>query len=156
MPKAARLNNTPRRTASLRKTSPAGSTHPIADPIFAAIAAHRASVETTDRNERLLAARRDGDWRPTHAALVAEHAAAKAMVDTAPRTRAGLRALERHLRDDAGNGALHFIQPDVTIDELAHICGLCKRDGISLSEVTKRWVVDGFIAKRAAEIAAEG
>jgi hypothetical protein len=43
MPKAAKKNSTPRRTASLRKTSPAGApARPIADdPIFAAIENHR-------------------------------------------------------------------------------------------------------------------
>jgi hypothetical protein len=42
MPKAAKTNSTPRRTASLRKTSPAGApARPIVDPIFAAIENHQ-------------------------------------------------------------------------------------------------------------------
>jgi hypothetical protein len=40
MPKAAKKNSTLRRTASLRKTSPAGAPRQIADPIFAAIENH--------------------------------------------------------------------------------------------------------------------
>jgi hypothetical protein len=34
------------------------------------------------------------------AALWAEHAAAKALIETAPTTRAGLRTLESYLRED--------------------------------------------------------
>ena len=69
------------------------------DPIFAAIDTHRETVGNADRaNERLTAAGPDGDWRPTHAALVAEIAAAKALIGTAPTTHAGLRALEEYLR----------------------------------------------------------
>jgi hypothetical protein len=89
---------------------------PAIDPIFAAIAEHQASIQKTDRaNDRLAAAGPDGDWRPVHAALVAEMAAARVLIETAPTTHAGLRALEEYLRrnDHVSRG----IERTVTTDD---------------------------------------
>jgi hypothetical protein len=95
-------------------TPKADELNTMPDPIFAAIAEHQASIQNADReNERLEAADPDGDWRPTHAALMAEGAAAKALIETPPTTRAGLRALEDHLREDRNHGAM--LHP-------AHVC----------------------------------
>jgi hypothetical protein len=114
-----------------------------ADPIFAAMDAHRDRMDVTDRaNERLAAAGPDGDSRPMQAALWAEHAAAKALIETAPTTRAGLRALESYLREDRNNNARMGIQMTGTME----------------SGRTYTWSsggpesVDWLIAKRAAEI----
>jgi hypothetical protein len=76
------------------------------------------------------------------AALWAEHAAAKALIETAPTTRAGLRALESYLREDRNNNARMGIQMTGTME----------------SGRTYTWSsggpesVDWLIAKRAAEI----
>jgi hypothetical protein len=113
------------------------------DPILAAIAEHRASVQKTDRaNETLLAAGPDGDWRPTHAALVAENAAARVLIGTAPTTHAGLRALEEYLRrnDQVSRG----IERTVTTD-----------DGYTYTISGTPECVDWLVAQRAAEIATE-
>src|SRR5258708_33056223 len=62
-----------------------------ADQIYAAIAEHQASIQKADRaSETLAAAGPDGDWRPTHAALVAEGRAAGALTETAPTARPGV------------------------------------------------------------------
>jgi hypothetical protein len=47
--------------------------------------------------------------------------AAKALVDTAPTTPAGLRALEVHLREEDSRLALNFIERPVMIDG-RHAC----------------------------------
>ena len=76
------------------------------------------------------------------AALWAELAAAKALIETAPTTRAGLRALESYLRKDRNNNARMGIQMTGTME----------------SGRTYTWSsggpesVDWLIAKRAAEI----
>jgi hypothetical protein len=101
MPKAAKKNSTPRRTASLRKTSPAESAkRPIvADPIFAAIENHK----KLDRAWHDLAAaldeagaravkQRDVD----RASDAAENAAWK-MARTKPSTAAGASALLEYI-----------------------------------------------------------
>jgi hypothetical protein len=110
-----------------------------ADPIFASIAEHQASIQKTDRaSETLAAAGPEGDWRPTHAALVAWGAAATALIETAPTTRAGLRALAAHLRDEERNrGAL-----------LLYIRRPCGSGWMCGGPEA----VDWLIAKRAAEI----
>ncbi len=51
------------------------------------------------------------------AALWAELAAAKALIETAPTTRAGLRALESYLRKDRNNNARMGIQMTGTTDD---------------------------------------
>jgi hypothetical protein len=104
MPKANDFNTTNRRAFLRTMAVPAVAgavmalTPPSADPIFAAMDAHRDRMEVTDRaNERLAAAGPDGDYRPMQAALWAEHADARALIETAPTTRAGLRALDSYL-----------------------------------------------------------
>jgi hypothetical protein len=98
MPKAARNNSTPRRSASSRKTSPAQPTpRPIVDdPIFAAIDNHRkldrAWLDLEAASER---AGRGDDVRKYHvdrASDAAEKAAWK-MAQTKPSTAAGASAL---------------------------------------------------------------
>ena len=150
MPKAEEFNTTNRR-AFLTTTAAAvvaGAVMALspsaeADPIFAAMDAHRDRLDVTDRaNERLAAAGPDGDSRPMQAALWAELAAAKALIETAPTTRAGLRALESYLRKDRNNNARMGIQMTGTME----------------SGRTYTWSsggpesVDWLIAKRAAEI----
>jgi hypothetical protein len=113
-----------------------------ADPIYAAIAEHQASIQNADReNERLEAAGPDGDWRPTHAALVAIGAAARVLMDTAPTTYAGLRALEDYLNDDRNRSLIGRIERTITTD-----------DGFTYRMGGGSGAVDWFIAKRAAEI----
>jgi len=79
------------------------------------------------------------------AALLAECAAAWVLIETAPTTYVGLRALERHLRDDRNCGAIHFIQHTFTTDGCTYTISGDLDQG-----------VNRLIAKRAAEIAAEG
>jgi hypothetical protein len=74
------------------------------DPIFAALAAHVAANAEFDRQIALAQAGRIGDdWSAiqaarVRAALVSAERAEKAIVETAPTTRDGLRALSDHLR----------------------------------------------------------
>jgi hypothetical protein len=113
-----------------------------ADPIFAAIAAHRASIEKTDRLLELAELRgMSSDLNSmVHDALRGEIKIAKALIETPPTTRAGLRALEEYLRrnDHVSRG----IERTVTTDEgyTYTICGGCN--------------INWLIAKRAAEIGA--
>jgi hypothetical protein len=87
-----------------------------AHPIFAAIDAHGDRRDAVDRaHEGFVAGL--ADHRPVQAALLAECAAARVLIGTAPTTRAGLRALERHLRDDRNRGAIHFIRHTFTTDD---------------------------------------
>jgi hypothetical protein len=108
---------------------------------FAAIDAHRKTAgKFQAENEKLAAAGIDGaNWMPSQAALLAEVAAAKALIGTAPSTRAGVQALERHLREDS-RLALYFIERTVTIDGCTSIASGTPEG------------VDWLIAKRAAEI----
>jgi hypothetical protein len=115
---------------------------PAIDPIFAAIAEHQASIQKADRaNETLLAAGIGGDWRPVQAALLAESAAARVLIGTAPTTYAGLRALEEYLRRN--EHVSWAIERTVTTD-----------DGYTYKTSGGRKGVDWLIAKRAAEIGA--
>src|SRR6266851_1586191 len=113
-----------------------------ADPIFAAVDAHRDRLDVTDlANKRLTAAGPDWDSRPMQAALWAELAAARVLIGTAPTTRAGLRALGDHLNDDRNCGAIHFIERTVTTD-----------DGYTYTISGGPKAVDWLIAQREAEI----
>jgi len=57
------------------------------------------------------------------AALWAELAAAKALIETAPTTRAGLRALESYLRKDRNNNARMGIQMTARLTTATHTRG---------------------------------
>src|SRR5258705_4006280 len=117
MPKAAKTNSTPRRTAVLRKTSPAAlPARPIADPIFAAIGARRDRLDAVERAEERFVAGLT-DHCPVHAALLAWCAASRALVDTAPTTYAGLRALEDYLNDDRNRSLIGSIERTITTDD---------------------------------------
>jgi hypothetical protein len=139
MRKAAKRNSTSRR-------SPA----PIADPIFAAIAAHREAAATfqiviealTLEGEAAGPAGPCPDVRPLDAACKARYYAAQALIETAPTTHAGLRALENHLRDDRHSLARGFIRLPVIDD-----------DGRFIQQCGYPEAVDWFIAQRASEIA---
>jgi hypothetical protein len=114
-----------------------------ADPIFAAIDAHRASVETTDRLLELAELRgMSADlYSVVHDSLRSERKTAKALTGTAPTTRAGLRALEEYLRR---NDYLSLaIERTATTD-----------DGYTYKHSGGPEGVDWLIAKRAAEIGA--
>jgi hypothetical protein len=84
---------------------------------------------------------------PAQTALLAEFAAAKALIATAPTTRAGLRALAAHLREDDSFLALRFIQHPQTLE-------WCEKFGKLTAEARDRDLVDWLIAQRAAELAA--
>src|SRR6266850_2157169 len=113
-----------------------------ADPIFAAIAEHQASIENTDRaDETLLAAGIEGDHRPMQAALWAMCAAARVLMGTAPTTYAGLRALEDYLNDDRNRSLIGSIERTITRD-----------DGSTYRIGGGAGAVGWLIAKRAAEI----
>jgi hypothetical protein len=82
-----------------------------ADPIFAAIDAHREAVTTFNAMHAKMVAEalNDSNGAPLplqlapamlQAAFSAQLASAGALIDTAPTTRAGLRALEVYLRDE--------------------------------------------------------
>jgi hypothetical protein len=156
MPKATDKNITTRRTflSIVSAGIAAGATALAAvpalalpvDPIYSAIAAHREAIANFNtENAKLTAAGGPdvSDCRPAQAALSAECAAAKAVVATAPTTRAGLRALEVHLREDDSRLALHFIERPVTVD------------GLHMGTVSGG-PVDWLIAKRAAELGIAG
>jgi hypothetical protein len=125
-----------------------------ADPIFAAIDAHAASVGTVWTLQARLLRMIGGDMaaaedlcrspetRAVQAALLAECAAGTVLIATAPTTSAGLRALADHLRDDRYRGARWFIERTVTTD-----------GGFSYDS---RGNVDWLIAKRAAELGIAG
>jgi hypothetical protein len=124
------------------------------DPIFAAIDAHREAVTAFNAlnakmiEEALIAS--NGAPLPLQSAPERLQAAfsallvpAAALIDTAPTTRAGLRALERHLREDDSLWARRFIELPVT------------RNGITLTSRDESLEsIDRLIAKRAAEISA--
>jgi hypothetical protein len=84
------------------------------DPIFAAIDAHReAGAKFHSENAKLGAT--DIDDRPAQAALVAWAATAEALIGTPPTTRAGVRALDRHLREGDGRFAVNWIERPMTL-----------------------------------------
>jgi hypothetical protein len=114
------------------------------DPILAAIDAHREAVGKFDtENERLAAAGGpDGsNWHPAQAALLAATAAKKALVDTAPTTHAGLRALEDYLYDEDNRSVVLCIEQTGTTEDGCTYITWGGPDSV-------RWL----IAKRAAEI----
>ena len=113
------------------------------DPIFAAIEAHaKADDEFWTLYEELLAVGPENAGHlPIEATVVAEFKAARAMIDTAPTTHAGLRALEAHLRADRHYTARGFIGVP---------CGRGFAHHFDGAENQKS--VDWLIAKRAAEI----
>jgi hypothetical protein len=125
-----------------------------ADPIYSAIDAHAESVRTVWTLHARLLRMIGGDMavaedlcrspetRAVQAALLAECAAATALIETAPTTRAGLRALADHLRDDRYRSALWFIERTVRTD-----------GGFSYDS---RGNIDWLIAKRAAELGIAG
>jgi hypothetical protein len=83
------------------------------DPIFTAINAHRQAVmksQTEHGNLVVAGGPEVSDWRPATDALTAELAAGKALIDTAPTTLAGLRALEVYLRNDQIRSIRRFIE----------------------------------------------
>jgi hypothetical protein len=99
------------------------------DPIYARIDAHAQSVRTVNTlHARLLrmiggdmavaeALCRSPETRAVQAALLAECAAGKALIETVPATRAGLKALEGYLRDDRSRNARWFIKRPITLDD---------------------------------------
>jgi hypothetical protein len=118
------------------------------DPIFATIEAHaKASAALWALHEESLAV---GPENAGHlqieAAVAAELDAAKALIDTAPNTQIGLRALEAHLREDRHRSARGFIKRTHTTET-------------GRTYTSSNWElenVDWLIAKRAAEIANAG
>jgi hypothetical protein len=109
------------------------------DPIFAAIDAHSKAAQTMDR---LIAAKAPSAAR--YAAMDEEFRVGNIMIlDTAPTTRAGLRALEVHLRDPRNWGALFMavVQPELTAGRLP-------------ASIDSRENAKFVIAKRTAELAA--
>jgi hypothetical protein len=115
------------------------------DPVFAAIDAHRAAI--AEFNRLLALDMAVGDCSAIEAALRVEVATAKALVATAPTTRAGLRALAAHLREDDSFLALRFIQHPQTLE-------WWEKFGKLTTEARDRDLVDWFITQRAAELAA--
>jgi hypothetical protein len=90
-----------------------------ADPIYGAIDAHREAAATFQTVVEVLE-RKAGpcpDVRPFDAAVEARYAAGKALIETAPTTRAGLWALEAHLRDDRHSFARWFIRLPLILDD---------------------------------------
>ena len=81
------------------------------------------------------------DTLPIEAAVRAGHITAAALIDTAPTTQAGLRALESHLLDDRYAHARGFIRVPPGRDYM-----------FSLDSTRNHKNVDFLIAKRAAEI----
>jgi hypothetical protein len=87
-----------------------------ADPIFAAIAAHGDRWNAVNRaHERFVAGL--ADHHPVQAALLAQCVAAKTLIETAPTTRAGLRALECYLREDRNSNVRMTIRMTGTMDD---------------------------------------
>jgi hypothetical protein len=164
MPKAKDSNTTNRRAfLTMAAGVAAGATAAVpalaipADPIFAAIDAHAESVRTVWTLQARLLGMIGGDMavaedlcrspetRAVQAALLAECAAGTALIETAPTTSAGLRALEDHLRDDRFRSARMQISYTVTANGHTYTCGSDGPEGAA-------WL----IAKRAAELGIAG
>jgi hypothetical protein len=116
-----------------------------ADPIFAAIEAHREAVIKFDAGHAKLTAEglNDSNWQPVNTALSAQFATGHALIDTAPTTRAGLLALESYLIEDGIGPRMlrQSIRRPVT------------RNGITFTSMDgSPESVDWLISKRAAEI----
>ena len=116
------------------------------DPIYAALDAHReAATAFYAANARLTAEGLTDSiyWQTANATLTAQCLAGAALIDTAPTTRAGLRALEVELRKDTGDARMlrRRISHPRTVDGIPYT----SHDG---STEAVAW----FIAKRAAEI----
>jgi hypothetical protein len=114
------------------------------DPIFAAIAAHREAAATFLAVLGVLSADADPypDMRPLGAAIRARYAATNALIEMAPTTSAGLRALQAHLRDDRYSSDRPFIGLPVIFDD-GRLCTI---------ECRYPEAVDWFIARRASEM----
>jgi hypothetical protein len=82
------------------------------------------------------------DYSAIQASVRAEFAAAKALIETAPTTRAGLKALAGHLSIDRNRSARMQISFTVTTDGYTYTCGSDGPEG-----------VDWLIAKYAAALA---
>jgi hypothetical protein len=90
----------------------ASDTNPAPDPVFAAIDTHQeAAAKFHGENAKLGAT----DIDDAQAALVAWAATAEALIGTAPTTRAGVRALDRHLREGDGRFAVNWIERPMTL-----------------------------------------
>jgi hypothetical protein len=108
-----------------------------ADPIFAAIAAYKYRRRAIDIALERFGAGLAGHV-PVQAALQAEFVASKALIATSPTSRAGLLALDDHLRDNSGLAL--YIERRITTESGGFTMG----GGPGAAE----WL----IAKRAAEI----
>jgi hypothetical protein len=109
MTKAKKLNTTNRRAflAAVPAVALAAALPSLpadADPIFSKINAHREAAATfwVENSKLTDVVARGNNWMPSQAAaaLMAAYAAGDELIATAPTTRAGVRALERHLRDE--------------------------------------------------------
>ena len=87
--------------------NPITTTTDASDPIFVATEVHaRADVAFWAVYEELRAVGpEDSDHLPMQAALMTVLEAENALIDTAPSTQIGLRALEAHLREDRHRSA---------------------------------------------------
>jgi hypothetical protein len=124
-----------------------------ADPIFAAIAAHQETIRTLDATlaeRQLIYKPGDLDAPELDPGIVdAERRAAGVVVNTAPTTRVGLKALEAHLANDSSSLCWWWIRNQL-VDEGQTFDYPCSgREYFSIP-------VARFVARRAAEIAAEG
>lgn len=113
------------------------------DPIFAAIDAHARATDAlwALHEESLAVGPENADHLPLETAVRACFETEAALIDTAPTTRAGLRALEAHLRQDRHKHARW------SIPRLAKT-----RNAPFSTHIDSLESVDWLIAKRAAEI----
>jgi hypothetical protein len=139
------------------------------DPIFAAIEAHEKATDALmTMHEQQLAenpprynsngnmiCRMVGSDHPAAVAVMACFKTEAALIDTAPRTQAGLTALAAHLRDDRYKHARERIPELMTPKMYLQLRdeNLTIEDGWRVV-IDDRAFVDWFIAKRGAEISA--
>jgi hypothetical protein len=115
----------------------------LPDPIYSAIDTHRNLAKVCD----LTYAAAGGapytleEGEKIVATVRAEAVAARALIQTAPTTPAGLWALEAHLRDDRHSRARGFINLPVILD-----------GGLGTISLGGPEAVDWFIAQRASEM----
>jgi hypothetical protein len=127
------------------------------DPVFAAIDRYRDAVATfLVEHAKLTASGITGEnWRPMDAAFRVAFAASYALIGTAPTTRAGLRALEKQLRDKTSVPSAPVVEYTVNIagQPVSHVVdswlAFEGADG-----TFSHWDVDWLIARRTAELAA--
>jgi hypothetical protein len=90
------------------------------DPIFEAIANHRAAAQAFDTaHAGLVAGLPDiagADDTDAQAALRAEIEAAKALIAIAPTTRTGLRALTEYLGEERQHGVSWYVEQTITVE----------------------------------------